>query len=66
MRYLSGAVSIIITNTNSTEIWELPTTSTQDGEFSILWSVPKDAPSGEYLVESRDFDLQYSNVSFEI
>jgi len=59
-------VSVIITNTNSNEIWEMSTTSTRDGDFSVLWPVPKDAPSGEYLVESRDFDLQYSNVFFEI
>jgi len=59
-------VSVTISNKNSTEIWEMPTTSTNDGDFSVLWPVPKDAPSGEYLVESRDFDSKYSSVFFEI
>lgn len=60
------SISIAISNLNSTKNWELSTRSTQDGDFSIFWSVPTDAPSGEYLVESRDFDSQYSNVFFEI
>ncbi len=59
-------VSIFIRNSNSSEIWELSTKSTKDGDFSILWSVPKDAPSGEYIIGARDSDSKFSNLFFDI
>ena len=45
---------------------EINTKSTEKGDFSVTWQVPKDAGNGEYMVKSQDADSRYSYTFFEI
>jgi len=59
------SVIVSIRYKNSYQSWDLPTKSTVNGDYSVLWLVPKDAMEGNYIVKSQDALSQYSETSFK-
>lgn len=59
-------VNVSIHYKNSNQSWEIPTRSTKDGNYSVIWLVPEDAREGNYLIKSLDGESQYIETTFKI
>ena len=57
---------IIVSDPEGQNIWKSQIITTKDGEFSLLWEIPKDAVSGTYSVTVDDSDGNTASTSFAL
>jgi len=57
---------ITVSDPEGQNIWESQIITTKDGEFSLLWEIPKDAVSGTYSVIVDDLNGNTASTSFAL
>jgi len=57
---------ITVSDPEGQNIWKSQIITTKDGEFSLLWEIPKDAVSGTYSVTVDDFHGNTASTSFAL
>ena len=55
---------IIVSDPEGQNIWKSQIITTKDGEFRLLWEIPKDAVSGIYSVTVDDLHGKTASTSF--
>ena len=59
-------IKITITDPDGSGVWETQVRSTNDGEFSLFWTVPENATSGTYSVVVEAATGDTANTSFAL
>jgi len=57
---------ITVSDPEEQNIWESPIITTKDGEFRLLWEIPKDAVSGTYSVTVDDLNGNTASTTFTL
>jgi len=57
---------IIVIDPEGQNIWESQIVTTKDGEFDLLWKIPKNVTSGTYSVTVDDFHGKTASTSFAL
>jgi len=57
---------ITVSDPEGQNIWKSQIVTTKDGEFSLLWEIPKDAVSGTYSVTVDDLNGNTASTSFAL
>jgi len=59
------SISIIILSQDETEVVSLSITSTSEGVFTTIWTIPEDMESGEYTIKVDD-TLHTAQTTFQV
>ena len=60
------SIKITVSDPEEQNIWESQIVTTKDGEFTLLWEIPKDAVSGTYSVKVDDLNGNTASTSFAL
>jgi len=60
------SLKITVSDPEGQNIWKSQIITTKDGEFSLLWEIPKDAVSGTYSVTVDDLHGKTASTSFAL